>query len=320
MSCADPYIVENHSYGDEPLAVGCGNCAYCVTRKANEWSFRLMQEKKVSSSAYFVTLTYNQIHLPLTDKNYMTLKREDLTQYFFRLRDKHRYHRAEEPRYDQYPGYANLPWHSVMRSKIPWEYKPIKYYAVGEYGSKGNRPHYHAIIFNAKREHIFSSWNNVKSKVDGKVVVHKYGHVHTGHVTQASCRYVMKYMLKGQGFSQKKPLPWPWNGIPQFSVQSKNLGSSYLSDAMVRYHRADPDRNFLSWEGGFKCSMPRYYFNKIWPDECDRIKMVNHIHRRAEEKEEEFERKYGLYSDQVRKQMSRAQANKIISELKRRKL
>jgi len=32
--------------------------------------------------------------------------------------------------------------------------KGLKYYVCGEYGTKSNRPHYHAIIFNCDLKHI----------------------------------------------------------------------------------------------------------------------------------------------------------------------
>lgn len=73
---------------------------------------RMLHEVEKYEHSVFVTLTYNDLHLPANN----TLVKADLQKYFKRLR-------------------KSL---DVQRR--------IKYYAVGEYGDLG-RPHYHAIIF-----------------------------------------------------------------------------------------------------------------------------------------------------------------------------
>ena len=66
---------------------------------------------EVSSSAFFLTLTYDNEHLPPGAE----LSKRDLQLFIKRLRKRN-------------PG--------------------IRYFAVGEYGSQKGRPHYHAVIFN----------------------------------------------------------------------------------------------------------------------------------------------------------------------------
>ena len=36
----------------------CGKCGACLKRAISDWTLRLKQEMKVSSAAYFTTLTY----------------------------------------------------------------------------------------------------------------------------------------------------------------------------------------------------------------------------------------------------------------------
>ena len=92
----------------EPFEVGCGKCTECINLHKVTWQHRLEDEKKCHKASCFITLTYAE-----TDGN---LHPEDLTKFIKRLR------KAVEP-------------------------VKVRYYACGEYGSKGKRPHYHLVIF-----------------------------------------------------------------------------------------------------------------------------------------------------------------------------
>ena len=87
----------------------------------------------------------------------------------------------------------------------------IKYYACGEYGSKTERPHYHAIVFNLPRpfdKYILKAW--------------KYGHIHVGTVTEQSIFYTTKYALKGL----RRKNAWDYDARgrePEFQLMSNIL-------------------------------------------------------------------------------------------------
>jgi len=108
----------------------CGKCYNCKARRVSGWSFRLLKQAEVSTSAFFLTLTYSPENVPITDKNYMTLLKSDLQKFLKRLRKSY--------------GKNN---------------KNIKYYACGEYGSTTMRPHYHMVLFNADEQNIIKAWN-----------------------------------------------------------------------------------------------------------------------------------------------------------------
>lgn len=297
MRCHSPIPIKDHGFGDREIHVGCGNCPYCAERKSKEWAYRLMQEDRVSNSSYFVTLTYNTKNVPITKKGYMTLSREDLQKYIKRLRHHHAKTR-------------NSKWRDWYAS----EYKPIRYYAVGEYGSKRGRPHYHAIIFNAHKNHILQSWREVYDK---KLDVYiDMGGIDIGTVTRNSCRYVMKYMMKDQGYRRSVPFPYPYDGIPQFAFMSRNIGSNYLTPAMIRYHKADLNRNYCTWPGGYRCPMPRYYRDRIWTDTHEREVMLDHIVTEVELDEKDkrdYAKKIGRLEQYYAKAMSRKAAQKNLA-------
>lgn len=123
-----------HNQVDE-LRVACGKCAACIKKRVSNWSFRLNKQAEVSSSALFVTLTYNNDHLPFSKRGLPTLDKTDVQKFFKRLR------------------------------KISHE--QIKYYCCGEYGARTARPHYHIILYNSNHHDVVKAWS-----LDGKAIGH----------------------------------------------------------------------------------------------------------------------------------------------------
>ena len=127
MQCFTPFQVRNKSkdHNNQNLMVNvpCGKCLACKKRRASHWSFRLNEEAKISSSACFITLTYEEA--PISENGFRTLNKRDFQLFLKRL-----------------------------RKKCPTN--KLKYYACGEYGTNTHRPHYHAILFNLPKSLIQS--------------------------------------------------------------------------------------------------------------------------------------------------------------------
>lgn len=223
MICDSPFYVLPNKAAVEKIPVPCGKCPTCKARRVNTWVFRLMQEAKVSASAHFVTLTYDSRFVPISENGFLTLRKQDLQDYWKRLRKL-------------CPGVK------------------VKYYVAGEYGSKNRRPHYHAIVFNVPDAKMFyDAWS-----LNGV----PFGSVHVGQVSSDSVAYTMKYIDKAtfQTMHSRD------DRLPEFSLMSKGLGKSYLSDAVVAYHKADISRMYVTKLSGHKVPMPRYYRNKIFTE------------------------------------------------------
>ena len=60
MPCDTPYSVKPKGWLNA-IDVPCGKCPNCKKRRVNEWVFRLQEEDKVSSTSYFITLTYDTV-------------------------------------------------------------------------------------------------------------------------------------------------------------------------------------------------------------------------------------------------------------------
>lgn len=207
------------------IPVPCGKCPACLSRRVSGWSFRLIQEDKHAESSHFITLTYDTSHVHITRNGFMSLCKRDLQLFFKRLRKNHSGNGTSG----------------------------IKYYAVGEYGGRTRRPHYHIILFNSKVELIQPSWQK--------------GQVHYGQVSGASVGYTLKYMTKPKKWQHKND-----DREPEFSIMSKGLGASYLTEKMVEWHKADLEQRMYCNIDGKKIAMPRYYKNKIY-DERERAKI-----------------------------------------------
>lgn len=227
MRCVNPKTIFPHrsiewcdKNEEYPVSVPCGKCLACLSNKRADWSFRLEQEFKYSKGACFVTLTYDAKHL----RTNQSLCKRDLQLYFKRLRK------------------------SYVSEKI-------RYYAVGEYGSKHGRPHYHILLFNVlDHEVIRRAWQDSKG--------FPIGIVHIGSVNAASIAYTLKYMVQPELVPEGLDKP--------FSLMSRayGLGGRYLTDSMVDWHR-DNSANYAVRDG-VNIRLPRFYRSKIWYSVEDR--------------------------------------------------
>lgn len=256
-----PLVLQRKEEG-RTIPVPCGKCPACLKRRTSNWSFRLMQEYKVSDSAHFITLTYDTNFVPITKNRYMSLDRprrrlgtitrgknkgktgwisvsSDLQLFFKALR------RIQFGWFRPAP-FRHHQWYGNKRSYLYFG-KPIKYFAVGEYGTGRCRPHYHIILFNASPKCVELAWTK--------------GYIHFGQVSEASVGYTLKYMQK----PTKIPLHAKDDRVPEYQLMSKGLGLSYVSEKMVKWHKASLlERMYCNTSDGKKISMPRYYKDRVY--------------------------------------------------------
>lgn len=105
MLCSKPFRLGVSEFG-------CGQCMPCRLNRRRLWTARIMLESQLHSASSFVTLTYDEDHLP--DDRSVSVRHVQL--FLKRVRDY------------VYPA-------------------KVRYFIVGEYGDLTLRPHYHAILF-----------------------------------------------------------------------------------------------------------------------------------------------------------------------------
>lgn len=232
MKCPTPITIKNPRAkmpGDfQYIDVPCKKCRICMKRRAAEWAFRLTWEEKRSTSAAFMTYTYDTEHLPFSPNGLPTLERKHHTDYMKRLRKR----LAKDP-----------------------NQLPLKYYAVGEYGSETQRPHYHAILFNLPRDFIETP----------EIIEYTWGHgiIQVDKVSPASIAYVTGYVNKQKYFTTNDPKD---DRVKEFSVMSKKLGTNFLTPQRVRLmkQRLDPT---IQVEDGRTIAIPQYFRKKALTEE-----------------------------------------------------
>lgn len=189
----DYYALKKLSFkpvpGREKIEVPCGHCLGCRLDHASMWATRLTMEAKTWQKCCFVTLTYNNPNLPIKN-NKMTLKKKDLQDFLKRLRY---YHKGKQE------------WVNPKTGEFE---KPIRYFACGEYGPKGGRPHYHLAIFNwepsdlkiyKQNKHGDNSFTSTElQKIWGK------GFVVVEELNFNTASYIARYVQKKAGIEPKK--------------------------------------------------------------------------------------------------------------------
>lgn len=109
-----------------PVPCPCGWCLSCRINKSREMKHRILMESLATEKSCFLTLTYDDKHLPEGDN----LDKVHLQKYWKRLRKK--------------------VWPDTFR-----------YFASGEYGDISGRPHYHAAVFGLgmeRSEEMGAAW------------------------------------------------------------------------------------------------------------------------------------------------------------------
>ncbi len=238
--------------GKEVIQVPCGQCIGCRIDRSRQWANRCMLELQYHDSAYFVTLTYDDFHVP---KSYypdsetgeahtsLTLCKRDFQLWMKRLRKK----------------FSN---------------DKIRFFACGEYGGQTKRPHYHAILFGL---HLYDlvKYKTVK---EGDAYYTYYnspslqatwpnGFVVVGEVTWETCAYVARYVTKKLSGPQAKFYE-QFNLVPEFSDMSRRPGIArqyYDDHGKDIYDHAYI--NLSTAKGGRKFKPPRY-FDRLFDIDC----------------------------------------------------
>lgn len=169
-------------------AFPCGRCMPCRINKRREWQHRILLESAEYGDNAFVTLTYDDDHLPSDG----CVDPQEIKNFLKRLKRK--------------------------------DGRSYRYFAVGEYGGQTNRPHYHLALFDfptcfrgqtdfrrsvccSRCELVRSAWKN--------------GGVHLGRLEPESAAYLGGYISKR---ATKEGDPRLHGRSPEFARMSNRPG------------------------------------------------------------------------------------------------
>lgn len=242
------------------VEIPCGKCIGCILQKSREWANRCMMELSYHEQACFITLTYDDEHVPMSlygepstgeMKRSLTLRKRDFQLFMKRLRK--------------------------MLGDVQ-----IRFFASGEYGSHTMRPHYHAIIFGWFPSDAYW-W---QTKREGKLVsdyfrsptlekLWPYGMSLVGNVEWRSCAYVARYTAKKQ---YKGVFDFEEHGMePPFLLMSRKPGLAkqyYLDNPdCCRYNKVILPR--CDKDDRPDVPVPKYFrnlFEHDFPEESSELK------------------------------------------------
>lgn len=208
-----------------PIKIPCGRCSGCRLEHSRQWAVRCMHEKRLHMASAFLTLTYDNAHLPPGG----TLVKSDLQNFM--------------KRYRNYAGNG------------------VRFFACGEYGETSNRPHYHVLLLNSDlpdRRVVTTGpdYNLYDSKLLSSMWRH--GHHVIGDVTFESAAYVARYCMKK--ITGDKAAAHYGDRCPEFIVMSRRpgLGTGYFdkySSELVGH-----DSVIVN---GYPAALPRFYDSKL---------------------------------------------------------
>lgn len=186
MRCSFPFKKEINGVVYE---LPCGQCMACRLNIESDWANRIVLEARSHDCNCFLTVTYDDDHLP---ENGSLVKRD--IQLFLKR----------------------------FRKQLG---RKIRYYASGEYGDKFGRPHYHLCIFGlSKVDQIFKDRVAQRNGYACRLDSWPQGSCFVGDLTLESARYVAKYCLKKRKGRKAAEFYDNLGIIPEFSLMSRRPG------------------------------------------------------------------------------------------------
>lgn len=250
------------------VSVPCGHCINCQMKKRKDMSVRLAHEASQHEKCCFLTLTYNDDNVPTTDWNdlsdpvkqfdnglgslpELTLCPRDVQLFMKRLRRRLEYHLG---------------------------IKGIRYFAVGEYGGRTHRPHYHVLIFGwspsdlvyhkmhkgnvVYRSPLIEDLWTVRRSLDSADRV-SLGFSSVSEVTPFVAKYAARYVTKKFArISQDDS----HSIVPEFTLQSVRnggIGATWFDKYGVHSCSLGLCTVRCSADRISKHTIPQYYWNRL---------------------------------------------------------
>lgn len=179
------------------LSLPCGQCIGCRLERSRQWAMRCMHEASMYERNSFITLTYDDAHLP---------KRGKL----------------------DYPEYQRF------MKRLRFKKGEVRFYMCGEYGGTTGRPHYHACLFgmdfdDKKYFTTLPSGAHIYRSAELEQLW-KCGNSSIGDVTFESAAYVARYCVQkvtgknADDHYRRRDADGEYFLPPEFNVMSRRPG------------------------------------------------------------------------------------------------
>lgn len=212
-------------FSDLTVKVPCGQCIGCRLEKSRQWAMRCHHEAKLYENNCFITLTYDDRHLPENG----SLVKKDFQLFMKRLRKRHG--------------------------------DGIRFFGCGEYGDKFGRPHYHICLFNFDFSDRLLHSTRGETKYFTSLDLNSlwpFGLSIIGDVTFESAAYVARYVTKKLTGALAKDHYGTLT--PEFTLMSRRpgIGRPFLEKYSCSIY---PHDSVLI--RGRKMQPPKFYDNRL---------------------------------------------------------
>lgn len=222
---------------DRPVTIACGQCMGCRLERSRQWAVRCIHEAQCHTQNCFVTLTYDDEHLPV-DRG------------------------------------LDLAHWQVFAKALRKKMGPFRYFHCGEYGDTFGRPHYHACLFGIDFSADRRVWRVKQgNKLYSSPTLEKLwrmGFAVIGEMNFETAAYVARYVLKKV---TGEPADAHYGGRkPEYTTMSRRpgIGSKWVEKYGDEVYRGD-----FCVVNGKKVRPPKFYDSRLEflnPSEYARIK------------------------------------------------
>ena len=190
-----------------------------------------MVEAKRYTHNYFITLTYDDQHVPIMSR----IEYEEEYKEHGEVVETKSIVKENDGTwgYSLYPEHMKTFLNTLRKYYERKGHTGIKYYYCGEYGTETHRPHYHIILMNCPLD-IMQFYD---THVDGNFKAHwkshelerfwKKGMIDIAELEWSCAAYVARYCTKKLNFDQDKRVYLDKGLIPEFVRPSKGIGFEY---------------------------------------------------------------------------------------------
>lgn len=222
-------------------------------------------EQRVSLNSYFVTLTYDDSNLSISDTGFPTLVKTDMQKFLKRLRKRVEAMPISDYNHHMASSYSS---HKAVRDAN----HGIRYYAVGEYGTRFHRPHYHLLLFNLPSP-VMMQLHTIWSK----------GHVHVGEINIKTIMYCLSYHI-----TRDPKASLVIDRQPEFVTMSRRpgIGHTYIA-AKSKWNKQNEFLYVMN--DGFRMRLPRYWKDKIFTEDERNLLTERLLDKIKEENERLYE-------------------------------
>lgn len=282
---------EKHGSKSRAQVIPCGNCWACNLNYSAQWATRIMKEVEKTENNWFITLTYDDEHLPIAEKmeyNGTIYENDGTWRGTLNPEDTHTFINSLRKHFER-----------------DLKHKGMKYYYCGEYGSETLRPHYHMILMNCPLDISQFYGTHVDKNFKAHWKSHelekywKKGMIDICEVEWSCAAYVARYCMKKLQKEITKEQYAELGKLPEFVRMSRRpgIGTDYFNENFEKIYEHDEIimRTVKGNIGSVK--PPKAWDKKLEEINPELYEKIKESRRKAKDRADELKQQISDYTD-----------------------